>query len=99
MEWLHIFIQELGIVKCEFFAFLNFPKRHDIQSIISAVRIATMILRRPFCRIGIPDNKNFFAYWICITAEVFFIVLIPILHCMATGDETLWHFFTIKNNV
>src|SRR6186713_1493822 len=99
MEWFHIFIKELGIVKCKLFSFFDFAKCYHIQSIISTVRITAMILRSPFRRVTVPNNKNFFTYRIGIATKMLLVIFIPVLHSMTTGNKSLRHFFSVKNYI
>src|SRR4030095_14704468 len=99
MKWFHIFIKKLGIVKGKLFTFFDLAKRHYIQSIISTVRITAMILRGPFGRVTIPNNKNFFTYRIGIATEMLLVIFIPAFHSMTTGNKSLRHFFSVKNYI
>src|SRR5688572_25942681 len=58
-----------------------------------------MILRSPFRRIFIPQYKYFIADGICITAEIKFLLLSPVLFYKAPGHKTLGFFFSPKNNI
>src|SRR5687767_15827954 len=99
MEWFHIVVKKLGIVQCKLFSLINITQRHHIQSIIFTIGIATMILRRPFSGIAIPDNEYFLADGISITAEMLFFLLVPHLLYLAESYKSLGLFFSTENKL
>jgi len=74
-------------------------KRHKVKSVEGRVRLAGMVLRRPFRRIFIPEEKYLVAYRISVLSENLLFFFCPVSPHVGTCYQALMPSFSMENDL